>query len=407
MIGVAILGSTGTIGENTLDVIARHPDRFRVVALAARSSVEAMSRQCLRWQPRYAALADAEAAARLRGRLRSEAPGTEVLGGEEALATVAALPEADYVMAAIVGAAGLLPTLAAARAGKRILLANKEALVMAGPVFMQAARAGGAQILPIDSEHNAVFQCLPLDRRPSGDESRDAGRNGGEAREAGVRCILLTASGGPFRRLPAEQLAAVTPEQACRHPNWVMGRKISVDSATLMNKGLEVIEACRLFDLEPAQVRVVVHPQSIVHSLVEYTDGSVLAQLGQPDMRTPIAYGLGWPDARLDAGVERLDLCATARLEFEPADERRFPCLRLAREALRYGGTAPAVLNAANEVAVAGFLGRDLRFTGIAPVIEATLSAVPAGAADDLEQVLAADRAARIQAGRFLKEQAT
>jgi len=307
-----------------------------------------------------------------------------VLYGAEALAMVASHAGVDVVMAAIVGAAGLLPTLAAVRAGKRVLLANKEALVMAGAVFMQAVRAHGATLLPIDSEHNAIFQCLP----------RDFGRG---LAAVGVERILLTASGGPFRGFSIEQMHEVTPEQACRHPKWSMGRKISVDSATLMNKGLELIEACWLFDARPAQVRIVVHPQSIIHSLVQYVDGSTLAQLGNPDMRTPIAHGLAWP-ARLPSGVAPLDLIATGELCFEAPDEQRFPCLRLARQAMEAGGVAPAVLNAANEVAVAAFLDGRLKFTGIAGVIEQVLTELPMMPADNLDTILSADQAARQRA---------
>jgi len=380
MPGVAILGSTGTIGVNTLDVIGRNPERFRVTALTANSNVEAMAAQVRQWRPRYAAMAEPAAAGRLQAALAGERTGTEILAGPEAVAQVAAAPETDYVMAAIVGAAGLLPTLAAAEAGKRVLLANKEALVMSGRLFMDAVARGGAELLPIDSEHNAIFQCLPA-------------RAGG-LRALGVRRILLTASGGPFRELALEHFADITPAQAVAHPNWVMGRKISVDSATMMNKGLELVEACWLFDTGVDRIDVVLHRQSVVHSMVEYADGSVLAQMGNPDMRTPIAHALAWPE-RVDAGVDSLDLFAVARLDFERPDERRFPCLGLARQALRAGGTATAVMNAANEVAVAAFLAGELRFTGIPAMVEAALEAVPATAADSLEAVLAADRAAR------------
>ncbi|HXH02778.1 MAG TPA: 1-deoxy-D-xylulose-5-phosphate reductoisomerase, partial [Candidatus Competibacteraceae bacterium] len=320
MIGVTILGSTGSIGLSTLDVLGRQRERFQVVALAARRSVDTLYRQCLEHHPRYAVLSEATAARQLRQRLRAAGSATEVLAGAEALAEVASLPETDYVMAAIVGAAGLPSALAAARAGKRILLANKEALVMSGRLFMEEVRRGGAQLLPIDSEHNALFQCLP--------SGFDQGLE-----QVGVIRLLLTGSGGPFRQTPLELLPAVTPDQACAHPNWSMGRKISVDSATMMNKGLEVIEAYWLFAARPEQIEVVVHPQSVVHSLVEYVDGSVLAQLGHPDMRTPIAHALAWPQ-RMEAGLGPLDLCRIGRLEFLPPDERRFPCLRLARQAL-------------------------------------------------------------------------
>lgn len=384
MNGLVVLGSTGTIGENTLDVAARHPGRFRVVALAARSNDEALHAQCLRCRPDYAALHDRAAAARLTDRLRNSGLSTRVLAGPESLTAVATLPEASIVMAAIVGAAGLAPTLAAAGAGKRLLLANKESLVLAGTLLIDAARASGARILPIDSEHNAVFQCLPA----------DAGMPGPPP---GVARIWLTASGGPFLRTPAGELATVTPEQAVAHPNWRMGPKISVDSATLMNKGLELIEACHLFRVEPERVRVLIHPQSIVHSLVEYTDGSVLAQMSQPDMRVPIAHALGWPD-RLESGVAPLDLVQIGKLSFEAPDLERFPCLALALDAARAGGTAPAVLNAANEIAVAAFLGRRLNFAGIAAVIESVLQQHQARPVGTLADALAADAWARERA---------
>ncbi|MBW7925308.1 MAG: 1-deoxy-D-xylulose-5-phosphate reductoisomerase [Burkholderiaceae bacterium] len=382
MQSLTILGATGSIGRSTLDVVARHPDRYRVFALAAQRRDDALYEQCLRHAPRYAALADEPAARRLSDRLAAEGLDTEVLGGPSALAEVAAHEEVDTVMAAIVGAAGLAPTIAAARAGKRILLANKESLVMAGEVFLRACREGGATVLPIDSEHNAVFQCLP-----------SAGRAGGGC--PGVRRIVLTASGGPFRRASFEQMGDVTPEQACAHPKWSMGRKISVDSATMMNKGLELIEAFHLFGVAAARLEVLVHPQSIVHSLVEYEDGSVLAQMGNPDMRTPIAQALAHPD-RIDSGVAPLDLVAIGRLEFEAPDAQRFPCLRLAREALAAGGAAPCILNAANEIAVAAFLERAIRFTDIAAITEAVLHAVgerQAGAT--IDEVLAIDAEAR------------
>lgn len=391
MIGVTILGATGSIGASTLDVIARHRDRYSVVALSANSDVERMTGLCRSWQPRFAVMADADAAARLQAALKPVAPDVTVLSGSAALERVAALPEVGQVMAAIVGAAGLLPTLAAARAGKRVLLANKEALVMSGRIFMDTVRASGAELLPIDSEHNAVFQCLP-----------DGFRDG--LAQRGVEKILLTASGGPFRTMPLRELERVTPDQACAHPNWSMGRKISVDSATMMNKGLEVIEACWLFNAEPARVQVVLHPQSIVHSLVRYADGSVLAQLGNPDMRTPIAHAMAWPE-RIDSGVAPLDLAAAGRLDFEEPDLQRFPCLRLARAAVEAGGTATTVLNAANEVAVAEFLAGRIRFTRIAGLVEQTLATVPRKDAHTLEAVLAADaeaRAAAVAAARGL-----
>ena len=386
---LTVLGSTGSIGVNTLAVAARHPARYRVLALTANTNVDGLLRQCLEHRPEYAVMADQEAALELERRLRQKARRITVLAGPEDVARVAALAEVDYVMAAIVGAAGLLPTLAAARAGKRVLLANKEALVMAGRLFMDTARDNRAELLPIDSEHNAIFQCLP-----AGFDPADPGP--GPAR-FGVKKILLTASGGPFRALAPEQLARVTPEQACRHPNWVMGRKISVDSATMMNKGLEIMEACWLFQARPEDIEVVLHPESVIHSMVQYTDGSVLAQLGNPDMRTPIAHGLAWPE-RIEAGVKPLDLFEIARLRFERPDPARFPCLDLARGAIRAGGTAGAILNAANEVAVHEFLQKRLRFTDIAGVIETVLRAIPATPADSLAAILEADRRARAAA---------
>lgn len=382
MKAVTILGSTGSIGVNTLDVISRHRDHFDVVALSANSNEALMAEQCLTWQPRFAVMSDERAAEGLERRL--EGTDTEVLSGPESLVRIAALPEVDAVMAAIVGAAGLLPTLAAAEAGKRVLLANKESLVMSGQLLIDAIRTSGADLLPIDSEHNAIFQCLPTDF------ASGLGR-------VGVRRILLTGSGGPFLKRRGEDLSDVTPEQACAHPNWVMGRKISVDSATMMNKGLEVIEACWLFDATPQQVQVVIHPQSVIHSMVEYVDGSVLAQLGNPDMRTPIAYGLGWPE-RTDSGVESLDLFSVAELQFERPDFEQFPCLRLAYEAMQTGGTATTVLNAANEVAVQAFLERRLRFSAIPDVLEGVLNDITSQPAESLEAILAADATARDQA---------
>ncbi|MBY5923659.1 MULTISPECIES: 1-deoxy-D-xylulose-5-phosphate reductoisomerase [unclassified Halomonas] len=387
--GVTVLGATGSIGTSTLDVIARHPDRYRVHALTAHRSREALLEQCLSHRPEVAVLGGAADAEWLALKLRESGLATEVRHGDQALAEVASAPEAEVVMAAIVGAAGLLPTLAAVRAGKRVLLANKEALVMSGALFMQAVEESGAALLPIDSEHNAIFQCLPGEHR------------GGLAQH-GVTQLLLTASGGPFRGYSSEQLAHVTPDQACAHPNWSMGRKISVDSATLMNKGLELIEACWLFDARPEQIQVVVHPQSVIHSMAAYSDGSVLAQLGNPDMRTPIAYGLAWPE-RIDAGVQPLDLFAVARLDFEPADETAFPCLRLAREAMAAGGLQPAVLNAANEIAVEAFLDRRLSFNAIAALVQDVREGHFDGRADDLEAVLAADRQARRHALAWLE----
>ena len=390
--GVTILGSTGSIGTNTLDVVQRHADRFRVVALTANQNVEGLFRQCVIHEPDFAVMADPEAAERLSDRLRSAGRPVEVLAGVAGLERVAALPVTDCVMAAIVGAAGLLPTLAAARAGKRVLLANKEALVMAGSLFVAAVRQGGAELLPIDSEHNAIFQCLPPGFAAEGLDA------------TGVRRILLTGSGGPFRVTPLDRLPDATPEQACAHPNWSMGRKISVDSATMMNKGLEVIEAHWLFGAAPARIEVVVHPQSVVHSMVEYRDGSVLAQLGHPDMRTPIAHALAWPH-RMASGAAFLDFFRL-QLEFQAPDFARFPCLRLAFAALEAGGTAPAILNAANEVAVRAFLERRIRFTEIAVVVERALERVVPRAADALAPILEADALARSAAGEWVAARA-
>jgi 1-deoxy-D-xylulose-5-phosphate reductoisomerase len=381
---VAVFGSTGSIGVSTLDVLARHPGSFEVAALAAASNHVALLEQCLVHRPRVAVRADPQAAGALAAALRRAGVDTEVACGAGALAEVAAASGVDAVMAAVVGAAGLPSTLAAARAGKRVLLANKESLVVGGALLIEAARAGGANLIPIDSEHNAIFQCLPPGQEP--------GRIA-----QGVRRVMLTASGGPFLRAAHAELERATPERACAHPRWKMGRKISVDSATLMNKGLELIEACLLFGVEPGQVEVVVHPQSIVHSLVEYVDGSILAQLGNPDMRTPIAHALGWPE-RIASGVESLDLVAAARLDFEAPDVGRFPSLRLAREAAEAGGTAPVVLNAANEVAVQAFLAGRLGFMGIPEVIEAVLDRHELMAASSLDTVLEADGWARDRA---------
>ncbi|MEA3639415.1 MAG: 1-deoxy-D-xylulose-5-phosphate reductoisomerase [Lamprobacter sp.] len=394
MIGITVLGSTGSIGVSTLDVVLRHPDRFRVVALSAQRNVERMAEQCRRVQPAYAVMVDASAAADLRERLADMSQPPEVLAGAESLETIAALPDTDYVMAAIVGAAGLQSTLAAARAGKRVLLANKEALVVAGEIMMRAVAENNALLLPIDSEHNAIFQCMP----PSFAEGLG---------QCGVERILLTASGGPFRDAAPESLAAVTPDQACAHPNWQMGRKISVDSATMMNKGLEIIEACWLFNTSAAKIQVVVHPQSVIHSMVQYSDGSVLAQLGNPDMRTPIAHALAWPE-RMASGVEPLDLFVTAHLDFEPPAPERFPCLALAYRAAAEGGTSAAVLNAANEVAVAAFLAERIGFTQIATLVERTMDQLPAEpvGADGLEHLLAVDARARQIAEQHLLQMA-
>jgi 1-deoxy-D-xylulose-5-phosphate reductoisomerase len=388
---LTILGSTGSIGVNTLDVVARHPDRFRVVALSAHTRSDVLFDQCMRFRPRYAVAVDSRAAAALRERLRGCGAGTqtEVLSGAAALEEISRLPEVGSVMAAIVGAAGLRAGLAAAEAGKKVLLANKEALVMAGPMFIDAVRRNRAVLLPIDSEHNAIFQALPRDFR-------------GNLDEVGVRRILLTASGGPFRDAEPEALAAVTPAEACAHPNWSMGRKISVDSATLMNKGLEVIEAHWLFDAPPERIQVVIHPQSVIHSMVEYIDGSVLAQLGNPDMRTPIAHALAFPE-RIDAGVTALDLVQVGALTFAAPNPQRFPCLGLAYAALRAGGTAPAILNAANEVAVAAFLDNRLRFLEIPQIIEAVMQRIPGASATSIEDILDADSRARDAASALLR----
>jgi 1-deoxy-D-xylulose-5-phosphate reductoisomerase len=389
---LAILGSTGSIGASTLDVARRHPERFEVMALAAGRNDAALLAQCIEHRPRHAVLADAAAAERLDAGLRANGLATQVRHGPAALEEVAAGSDVDVVMAAIVGAAGLPATIAAARAGKTVLLANKEALVMSGALFTAAAAEGGATLLPIDSEHSAVFQSLP--------RGFVCGR-AGEFERSGARRIVLTASGGPFRTTPLERLAKVTPEQACNHPNWVMGRKISVDSATMMNKGLEVIEAHWLFAAPLEAIEVVVHPQSVIHSMVEYHDGSVIAQLGAPDMRTPIACALAWPE-RMASGVGPLDFARLGKLEFERADETRFPCLKLAGEAIRLGGTAPAALNAANEVAVEAFLGGRLPFPAIAEVIEKVLGETSVEALASLEQVYAVDIEARGLAARFV-----
>jgi 1-deoxy-D-xylulose-5-phosphate reductoisomerase len=388
VIGVSILGSTGSVGASTLDVVRRNADRFRVVALTARNSIERLVDQCREFSPRLAAVAGEEQSRDLETWLRGFGLGTEVVSGADGLSQAAELAEADTVVAAIVGSAGLLPTLAAASAGKRLLLANKEAAVMAGGLLMEAIDESGGALIPIDSEHNAVFQCLP---------------GGSAGPGSGISHLLLTASGGPFLDLPLERLARVTPEQACAHPNWDMGRKISVDSATMMNKGLEIIEACVLFGLNADQVRVVVHPQSIIHSMVQYRDGSVLAQLGNPDMRTPIAHALGWPD-RLDSGVAELDLCAVARLDFRPPDLRRFPCLGLAMEAAAAGGAVPICLNAANEVAVDAFLERRIAFESISALIDAVLAKCAVAEPADLDTILGVDGEARGLAREYLRD---
>lgn len=385
---LTILGSTGSIGVSTLDVVARHPDRFQVVALTANNSTEKMLEQCRRFQPRYAVMLNAASGEKLQTEMRTAGLATEVLWGVESLEKVAALPEVDAVMAAIVGAAGIRPTFAAARAGKQVLLANKETLVMAGRIFMNLVKQHHATLLPIDSEHNAIFQSLPQ-------------HFAGNLAAVGVRRILLTASGGPFRQASLASLEQVTPEQACAHPNWLMGKKISVDSATMMNKGLEVIEAHWLFDAAPEQIQVVIHPQSVIHSMVEYVDGSVLAQLGNPDMRTPIAHALGFPE-RIETGVTPLDMFKIGRLDFEAPDLKRFPCLGLAYQALAAGGSAPAILNAANEVAVESFLKRRMPFTAIPTMIEQVMQTVSRKDIATLEDILAADRVARETAHEWL-----
>ena len=388
--GICILGSTGTIGVNTLDVISRHPDRFHVVALTGHNNSELLLQQCRENEPEVVAVTDADVAEKIERQIRAAGLDIKVLCGVKGLEQVAALPQVDYVMAAIVGAAGLLPTLAAARAGKRVLLANKEALVMSGALFMSEVRDHGAELLPIDSEHNAIFQCMP--------DNYHTGQGA-----VGVEKILLTASGGPFREYGPEQLASVTPEQAIAHPNWVMGRKISVDSATMMNKGLELIEAYWLFDVSHEKIQVVIHPQSIIHSMVSYNDGSVLAQMGNPDMRTPIAHALAWPE-RIQSGVEPLDLFEVAKLDFVEPDFARFPCLALAYESIKLGGTATTALNAANEEAVSAFLDRKLHFTGIAEVIARTLENVSLKDPDALQAVLDADMEARQICREFIKK---
>ncbi|MBU3638778.1 MULTISPECIES: 1-deoxy-D-xylulose-5-phosphate reductoisomerase [unclassified Polynucleobacter] len=388
---VAILGSTGSIGVNTLDVIRAHPDRFRVVALTAAKQVDLLAEQCAEFRPNIAVVADADGAARLSKILLEKKINTQVLHGPQALVGAVTESNCDTVMAAIVGAAGLVPTLAAAKAGKRVLLANKEALVMSGDLFMQAMKAGGGELLPIDSEHNAIFQCLPNQFSKAPNPS------------LGVEELWLTASGGPFRNTPLDQLASITPEQACAHPNWVMGRKISVDSATMMNKGLEVIEAFWLFGLPLEKIKVLIHPQSVVHSMVRYRDGSVLAQLGQPDMRTPIAYGLAWPE-RIEAGVAPLSLTQLANLSFTDPELERFPCLSLAFAAAKAGGTAPAVLNAANEIAVAAFLDEGLPYLQIPHVVESVLNSISSVNADSLELILDVDARARQAAQVVVKD---
>lgn len=387
---LTVLGSTGSIGKSTLDVVARHPDKYQIIALTANQQDELLFEQCRQFHPRYAVLLDEAASGRLKKNLQVAGIATEVLCGTTALEAVSTLPEVDAVMAAIVGAAGMPPTLAAAKAGKKIMLANKETLVLAGHLFMEAVHRSGSALLPIDSEHNAIFQALPHNYAA-------------DMRSSGVSKILLTASGGPFRNTSLEQLQKVTPEQACAHPNWSMGRKISVDSASMMNKGLEVIEAHWLFNASADDIQVVVHPQSVIHSMVQYVDGSVLAQLGNPDMRTPIAYALAYPE-RIDSGVAPLDLFRIAKLDFVAPDFVRFPCLGLAYQALRAGGTVPAILNAANEVAVAAFLDRKIAFLDIPRLIESVLASVTRQEVNELQDVLNADATARGAAQEWITQ---
>ncbi len=384
---VTVLGATGSIGKSTLDVLARHNEVFEVFALSANTQVDVLFEQCLKYQPKYAVMVDVASAQLLADKLSQADSAVEVMSGTQALIDIASDADVDQVMAAIVGAAGLLPTLAAAKTGKRVLLANKEALVMSGQLFMQAVRDNGAELLPIDSEHNAIFQSLPL------------GYGQDPSYQQQIEKILLTASGGPFRGWELEALAKVTPKQAVKHPNWSMGQKISVDSATLMNKGLELIEACWLFDVTPKQIEVVVHSESIIHSLVQYVDGSVICQMGNPDMRTPIAYGLAWPE-RIASGVKPLNLFEVAQLNFEAPNHQVFPALKLASQAFETGGTAATILNAANEIAVAGFLREQIAFTSISDLIDETLNACTIEAADSLDVILAADAWAR----RFVED---
>jgi len=390
MQAITLLGSTGSIGISTLDVLSQHVDKYRVYALTANRSVDKLFEQCQQFKPEIAVMLDTQAADALAKKIADAGLNVQVLSGEQALIAVAESEQVDYVMAAIVGAAGLMPTLAAARSGKHILLANKEALVMSGGLFMREVEANGATLLPVDSEHNAIWQCLPVG------EQQQYHFDG-----KGIRRIILTASGGPFRDYSLADLEHVTPEQAVAHPNWSMGQKISVDSATMMNKGLEVIEAHHLFGLPIEQIEVVLHRQSIIHSMVDYVDGSVLAQMGNPDMRTPIANALAWPQ-RIDSGVEPLDLVKVGRLDFSPADHQHFPCLPLAYQALEAGGTSTAILNAANEVAVEAFLQKQITFTKIPQIIAQVLSAISPSDGDTLEQVLADDQQARILANKFI-----
>lgn len=391
MKGLCILGATGSIGVSTLDVAARHPHLYKVVALTANGNIDGLFEQCLAHHPQYAVVVN-EGLAEKFSRKISSSPVSDikVLSGAAALETVATLDEVDSVMAAIVGAAGLLPSLAAAKAGKTVLLANKEALVMSGDIFMDAINHSGAHLLPIDSEHNAIFQCMPAHYKTGTDGKQ-------------VRRILLTASGGPFREMPIDQMAHVTPEQAVAHPNWDMGKKISVDSATMMNKGLEMIEACLLFNMKPEQIQVVIHPQSVIHSMVDYVDGTVLAQMGNPDMRIPIAHAMAWPE-RFDSGAKPLNIFDVRRMDFEEPNLQRFPCLRLAYNAINAGGTMPTVLNAANEIAVEAFLDRRVKFTDIPVIIERTMDAIAVTAADSLEIILEHDQKARTVAKEIITE---
>jgi 1-deoxy-D-xylulose-5-phosphate reductoisomerase len=391
MKGICILGATGSIGVSTLDVVARHPHLYKVVALTANKNIDTLYEQCLAHSPEVVVIVDEQKATEFQVKIEnSSLKDLRVLTGADALVDVSTLPNVDSVMAAIVGAAGLLPTLAAAEAGKTVLLANKEALVMSGDIFMNAVEKSGAHLLPIDSEHNAIFQCMPVNY-----QTGVVGK--------GVRRILLTASGGPFRTKPLEELSSVTPAQAVAHPNWDMGKKISVDSATMMNKGLEMIEACLLFSMKPEQIQVVLHPQSVIHSMVDYIDGTVLAQMGCPDMRIPIAHALAYPE-RFESGASPLDIFAVKHMDFEPADLARFPCLRLAYEAITVGGTMPTVLNAANEIAVEAFLNEQICFTDIPVVIEITMQAIPVQKGDSLEKILEMDNKARVIAKQAIKD---
>ncbi len=390
MKGICILGATGSIGVSTLDVVARHPNLYNVIALTANKNIDVLYEQCLTHSPQVVVIVNEQKAAEFKTKIQnSPLENLRVLVGAESVCDVATLPNVDSVMAAIVGAAGLLPTLAAAKAGKTVLLANKEALVMSGDIFMNAVEKSGAQLLPIDSEHNAIFQCMPATYQTG-------------VTAKGVRRILLTASGGPFRTMPLNELSNVTPAQAVAHPNWDMGKKISVDSATMMNKGLEMIEACLLFDMKPEQIQVVIHPQSVIHSMVDYVDGTVLAQMGCPDMRIPIAHALAYPE-RFESGATPLDIFAVKHMDFEPADLQRFPCLRLAYEAIQTGGTMPTILNAANEIAVEAFLNEQIRFSDIPLVIEKTMQTIPMQKAGSLEIILTTDKNARFVAEQLIQ----